>query len=127
MLRKLYLVSPEKLNTVTSYNSNTPSPTNPAAEMIGKKQFGGKRRRRRFVKPRRERERDKWVTKRSAARSGDYDKWFKVRGKLHEADVERKNQIKTVDEFLKQVLPASPSSAPRDASHSDTQTEHGPP
>jgi len=65
-----------------------------------------------------QREHDRWVAKRSAARRGrDYDKWFKVRGKLHEADVERKNQIKTVADFLKQVLPASPSS--------DTQTEHG--
>ena len=47
--------------------------------------------------------------------------------KLHEADVERKNQIKTVADFLKQVLPTSPYSELRDASHSDTQTEHGSP
>jgi len=67
-----------------------------------------------------QREHDRWVAKRSAARRGrDYDKWFKVRGKLHEADIERKNQIKTVADFLKQVLPSSPSS--------DTQTEHLPP
>jgi len=75
-----------------------------------------------------QREHDRWVAKRYAARRGrDYDQWFKVRGKLHEADVERKNQIKTVADFLKQVLPTSSSSAPRDASHSDTQIEHGPP
>jgi len=67
-----------------------------------------------------QREHDRWVAERFAARRGrDYDKWFKVRGKLHEEDIERKNQIKTVADFLKQVLPASPSS--------DTQTEHGPP
>ena len=66
-----------------------------------------------------QREHDRWVAKRSAARRGrEYDKWFKVRGKLHE-DIERKNQIKTVADFLKQVLPTSPSSV--------TQTEHGPP
>ena len=75
-----------------------------------------------------QREHDRWVAKRSAARRGrDYDKWFKVRAKLHEADVERKRQIKTVADFLKQVLPASPFSAPRDASRSDTSSEHGTP
>jgi len=58
-----------------------------------------------------QREHDRWVAKRYAARRGrDYDQWFKVRGKLHEADVERKNQIKTVADFLKQVLPNFPSS-----------------
>ena len=67
-----------------------------------------------------QREHDSWVAKRFAARRGrDYDKWYKVRGKLHEEDIEKKNQIKTVADFLKQVLPASPSS--------DTQTKHGPP
>ena len=73
------------------------------------------------------REHDRWVAKRSAARR-DYDKFVKVRAKLHEADVERKRQIKTVADFLKQVLPpttTTTSSAQRDASHS--QTEHGPP
>jgi hypothetical protein len=75
-----------------------------------------------------QREHDRWFAKRSAARRGrDYDQWFKVRGELHEADLERKNQIKTVADFLKQVLPISPSSEQRDASHSDTQTEHGSP
>jgi len=60
------------------------------------------------------------VAKRFAARRGrDYDKWFKVRGKLNEEDIERKNQINTVADFLKQVLPTSPSS--------DTQTKVGPP
>ena len=67
-----------------------------------------------------QREHDRWVAKRSAARRGrDYDKWFKVRGKLHEADIGRKTQIKTVADFLKQILPASLSW--------DTQTEHGHP
>jgi len=67
-----------------------------------------------------QREHDSWVAKRFAARRGrDYDKWYKVRGKLHEEDIEKKNQIKTVADFLKQVLPASPSS--------HTQTEDGPP
>ena len=65
-----------------------------------------------------QREQDRWVAKRSAATCGrDYDKWFKVRGNLYEEDIERKNQINTVADFLKQVLPASTSS--------DTQTEHG--
>jgi len=65
-----------------------------------------------------QREHDSWVAKRSAARRDrDYDKWCKVRGKLNKTDIERKNQLKTVADFLKQVLPASTSS--------DTQTEHG--
>jgi len=48
----------------------------------------------------------------------DYDKWFKVRGKLHKADIERKNQIKS-SRFLKTITTSLPSS--------DTQREHGPP
>jgi hypothetical protein len=71
------------------------------------------------------RQQDKWVTKRSAARR-EYDKWFKVLAKLHEAGVERKRQIKTVADFLKQIIPSASSSStssPRDASHSGTQTE----
>ena len=74
-----------------------------------------------------QREHDRWAAQRLAARR-DYDKFVKVRAKLHEADVERKRQIKTVADFLKQVLPpttTTTSSAQRDASHS--QTEHGPP
>jgi len=137
MLRKIYLVSPDNLNTVTSKNSITPPPPDrvrkaPEAE---KKHTSSKRRRWSVKKikskkkkdtPRREH--DMWVAKRSAARR-DYGKFFKVRAKLHEADVERKRQIKTVADFLKQVLPptTTSSSAQRDASHSDTLTDHGPP
>ena len=116
MLRKMYLVSPDYLNTVTSKNTPPPPPQPPDTK-AGKKHNSSKRLR--SVKKRKtkkkdtpRREHDKWLAKRSAARRGlDYDKWFKVRGKLHEADVERKNQIKTVAEFFKQVLPASPSTA----------------
>jgi len=68
------------------------------------------------------REHDRWVAKRSAARR-DYDKFVKVRAKLHEADVERKRQIKTIADFLKQVLPFAPSPPTQlKASHSGTQT-----
>jgi len=125
MLRKMYLVSPDYLNTVTSKNTPPPPPQSPNTEKAGKKHNSSKRLRsvkkiKKKKKDLSQREHDSWVAERFAARSGrDYDKWFKVRGKLHEVDIERKNQIKTVADFLKQVLPASPSS--------DTQTEHGPP
>jgi len=134
MLRKMYLVSPDYLNTVTSKNKPPPLPQSPNTEKAGKEHNNSKRLRSvKEIKTKEkkkywsQREHDRWVAKRSAARRGrDYDKWFKVRGKLHEADVETNNQIKTVANFLKQVLPASPSSEQRDPSHSDTQTEHGP-
>jgi len=128
MLRKRYLVSPDYLNTVTSNNSsNTPNPSDKirkASSEAGKKHNSSKRRRT-VKKIKTRREYDRWVTKRSAARR-DYDKWFKVRGKLYEADVERKRKIKTVADFLKQVLPSSSSSSKLNASHSGTQTELGP-
>jgi len=129
MLRKMDLVSPEYLNTVTSKNTPPPPPQSPNTEKAGKKKNSSKRLgsvKKTKKKCLSQREHDRWVAKRSVARRGrDYDKWFKVRGKLHEADVERKNQIKTVADFLKQALPAS--SAQGDASDSDTQTEHGSP
>ena len=58
----------------------------------------------------------------------EYDKWVKVRAKLHEADVERKRQIKTVADFLKEVLPSSSTFDQNikpnlDASHLGAQTE----
>jgi hypothetical protein len=63
----------------------------------------------------------------------EYDKWVEVRAKHHEADVERKRQIKTVADFLKQVLPSSSSATfhqniklDLDASHSGAQTELSP-
>jgi len=125
MLRKTYLVSPDYLNTVTSKNTTQPPPQSPNTEKAEKKHNSNKRLRsvRKIKKKKKkkylsQREHDRWLAKRFAARRGrDYDRWFKVRGKLHEEDIERKNQIKTVSDFLKQVLPASPSS--------DTQTEHG--
>ena len=130
----MYLVSPDYLNTVTSKNTRPPPPQSPNTEKAGKIHNSSKRLRSvKKIKTKKkkyssQREHDRWVAKRSVARRGhDNDKWFKVRDKLHEADVERKNQLKTVADFFKQVLPASPSSAPRDASHSDTQTKHGPP
>ena len=49
------------------------------------------------------REYDRWVTARATARR-EYDKWVKVQAKLHEADVERKRQIKTVADFLKSSI-----------------------
>ena len=133
----MYLVSPDYLNSVTSKNTPPPSPQPPDTK-AGEKHNSIKRLRSvKKIKTKKKkndtprREHDRWVPKRSAAKRGrgrNYDKWFKVRAKLHEADVERKRQIKTVADFLKQVLPASPSSAPpRDVSHSDTQTEHGRP
>jgi len=129
MLRKMYHVSPDYLNTVTSKNTPPPPPQSPNTEKAGKKQNSSKRlgsvkkTKKKYLS---QREHDRWVAKRSTARRGrDYDKWFKARGKLHEADLERKNKIKTVADFLKQVLLAS--SAQGDASDSDTQTEHGSP
>jgi hypothetical protein len=127
MLRKMYLVSPDYLNTVTSKNTRTPPLQSPNTEKAGKKHNSSKRLRSvKKIKTKKknkylsQRERDSRVSKRFAAKRGrDYDKWFKVRGKLNEEHIERKNQIKTVADFLKQVLPASPSS--------DTQTENGHP
>ena len=62
-----------------------------------------------------QREHDRWVAKRSAARR-DY-KFVKVRAKLHEEDVKRKRQIKTVADFLKQQTehgaPVKPDPPPR--------------
>jgi hypothetical protein len=123
----MYLVSSDYLNTSTSKNTPPPPPQSPNTGKAGKKHNSSKRLRsvKKIKKKKKnkylsQREHDRRVAKRFAARRGrDYDKWFKVRGKLHEEDIERKNQIKTVADFLKQVLPASPSS--------DTQTEHGPP
>jgi len=119
----MYLVSPDYLNSVTSKNTPPPPPQSPSPKKAGKKHNSSKRLRSvKKIKKKKylsQREHDRRVAKRFAARrERDYDKWFKVRGKLHEADIERKNQIKTVADFLKQVLPASSS---------DTQTEHGPP
>ena len=118
----MYLVSPDYLNTVTSKNTPRPPPQSPNTEKAGKKHNSSKRLRSvKKIKTKKkkkylsQREHDMWIT---ARRGHDYDKWFKVRGKLHEADIERKKEIKTVADFLKQVLPASPSS--------DTQKEHGP-
>jgi len=120
MLRKMYLVSSDYLNTSTSKNTPPPPPQSPNTEKAGKKHNSGKRLRSVKKKYLSQRERDSRVAKRFTARRGrDYDKWFKVRGKLNEEDIERKNQIKTVADFLKHVLPTSPSS--------DTQTKDGPP
>jgi len=115
MLRKMYLLSPDYLNTVTSNNTPPPPPQSPNTEKAGKKHNSSKRlrsvkkikRKKKKKKYLSQREHDRWVAERFAARRGrDYDKWFKVRGKLHEADIERKNEIKNVADFLKQVLPA---------------------
>ena len=99
MLRKTYLVSPDNLNTVKSKNSITPPPPPPPdkvrkAPKAEKKHTSSKRRRSAIkIKSKKKkdtpkREHDMCVAKRSAARH-DYDKFVKVRAKLHEADVER--------------------------------------
>ena len=100
MLRKMYLVSPDYLNTVTSKNTPPPPPQSPNMEKAGKKHNSSKQLRSvKKIKAKKKkkylshREHDRWVAKRSASRRGrDYDMWFKVRGKLHEEDIERKNQ-----------------------------------
>ena len=135
MLRKMYLVSPDYLSTVTRKHSIT-SPPPPAAKVRkvpkAEKHNSSKRRRsaKQKIKSKKkkdtpQREHDRWAAQRLAARRG-YEKFVKVRAKLHDADVKRKRRINTVADFLKQVLPpTTASSAQRDASHS--QTEHGPP
>ena len=40
-----------------------------------------------------------------------YDKWVKVRGKIREDQLEREARVKTVADFLKSVLPQSPSTS----------------
>jgi len=99
MLRKMYLVSPDYLNTATSKNTPPPPPQSPNTKKAGKKHNSSKRLRSvKKIKTKKnkylsQREHDRWVAERFAARRGrDYDKWFKVRGKLHEEDIERKNQ-----------------------------------
>jgi len=107
MLRKMYLVSPDYLNTVTS--KNTPPPLLQSPNTKARKKHNSNKRLRSVKNIKSEkkkkylsqREHDRWVAKRSAGRRGrDYDKWFKVHGKLHETDIERKNRIKT-SRFLK--------------------------
>jgi len=95
----MYLVSPDYLNTVTSKNSITP-PTRPPPDKVRKAPEAEKKhtsiKRRRSAKKIKskkkkdtpQREHDRWVAKRSAARR-DNEKFVKVRAKLHEADVER--------------------------------------
>ena len=85
MLRKMYLVSPDYLNTVTSKNTPQPPPQSRNTEKAGKKHNCNKRLRsvKKIKTKKREkylsqREHDRWVAKHSAARRGrDYDKWFK--------------------------------------------------
>jgi len=92
----MYLVSLGYLNTITRNNSDTqlpPPPPKMAQEARGQERNSSSKRRR-SVKN---------------AKIHEYNKWVKVRAKLHEADVERKRQIKTVADFLKQVLPPSSS------------------
>ena len=89
-------MSSDYLNTVTSKNTPRPLPQSPNTEKAGKKHNSSKRlrsvekittKRKKYSS---QREHDSWVAKRFAARRGrDYDKWFQVRGKIKEADVER--------------------------------------
>jgi len=104
MLRKMYLVSPYYLNIVTSKNIPPPPPQSHNTEKAGKKHNSSKRllsvkkiktnKKNKYFS---QREHDRGVEKRFATKRGrDYDKWFKVRGKLHEEDIKRKNQIKII-------------------------------
>jgi len=97
----MYLVSPDYLNTVTSkYSITSPPDKARKAPKAEKKHTSSKRRRcAKKIKSKKkkdtpQREHGRWVAQRSAARR-DFDKYVKVRAKLHEADVERKRQIKT--------------------------------
>jgi len=129
----MYLVPPDYLNTVTNKNSITSPPPDKVrkAPKAEKKYTSSKRRRSaKKIKTKKkkdtpQREHDRWVAQRSATRR-DFDNYVKVRAKLHEADVERKRQIKTVADFLKEVLPSAATSSPPTqlkASHSGTETE----
>ena len=98
----MYLVSPDYLSTVTSKHSITspPPPPPPAAKVrkvpkAEKKHISSKRRRsaKQKIKSKKkkdtpQREHDRWAAQHLAARR-DYEKFVKVRAKLHEADVER--------------------------------------
>ena len=91
----MYLVSPDYLNTVRSNNSITSPPPDkvriaPEAEKI---HTSSKRRSAKKIKSKKkkdtpQREHDRWAAQRLAARR-EYDKYVRVRAKLHEADVER--------------------------------------
>jgi len=124
----MYLVSPDYLSTVTS-----PPPDKVGkAPKAGKKHTTSSKRRSsaKKIKSKKKKdtpqhEHDRWAVQRLAARR-EYDKIVKVRAKLHEADVERKRQINTVADFLKQVPPSAAASSPPvqlKASYSGTQTE----
>jgi len=95
MLRKMYLVSPDYLKTITSNNRGTGLPPPKMARKAleeGNKHSSKRRRSVKHTKKKKDtekREYDKWVKARATARR-EYDKWFKVQAKLHEADVERK-------------------------------------
>jgi len=136
----MYLVSPDYLSTVTSKNSITSPPPPPPAKVrkapeAEKKHTISKRRRsaKQKIKSKKkkdtpQREHERWTAQRLPARR-EYDKIVKVRAKLNEADVERKRQIKTVADFLKQVLPsaAASSSPPTQLKACHSQTETVPP
>ena len=121
MLRKMYFVSPDYPNTITNNNSDTQLPTTKMARIAsgaGKKHSS---KRRQPVKNTKKKKKD--------TAKHEYDKWVNLRAKRHEEDVERKRQIKTVADFLKQVLPSSSSTFDQnirpnlDASHFGAQTE----
>jgi len=96
----MYLASPDYLNTITSKNSITPPPPDKVWKALeaekehtsSKRRKSAKKIKSKKKKDTPKREHDRWVAKRSAARR-DYDKFVKVRAKLHEADVERNGQI----------------------------------
>jgi len=76
MLCKMYLVSPDYLNTVTSKNTPPPPHPSPNTEKAGKKHNSKLLRSVKKIKTKKknkylsQRERDRWVAKRSAARRG---------------------------------------------------------
>ena len=112
----MYLVSPEYLNTTVG--KNTQPPTTPQAM-----------KEKRLEKPRAVKKKNMKAKKDTGTHA--YDKWVKVRSRLHEANVELNRLIHTIADFLKKVLPFSKFDQkvkPKlDALHSGTQTELSPP
>ena len=92
MLRKMYLVSPDYLNT----KADQPPPPLPS-----------KAARMRRVPPLPQQRNNKRSVKADRAQQQAYAKWVKTRANLQEAEFERNRQIKTIADFLKKVLPAS--------------------
>jgi hypothetical protein len=87
MLRKMYLVLPDYLDTA---NNNVSTQPPPPPSKAPRKTPGAEKKR--YSKNKRPVQNKKTKTKKDTVTQA-YDKWVKIRAHFHEADVERKRQI----------------------------------